>query len=68
MNDFLNTIYKLFIRQSCYGNALSDQALRNYFHERLELIQYNAALGIRNTITGRHREQLYQEIDLWPLQ
>ena len=64
INGFLNTIYKLFIRQSCYGNTLSDQFLRSSFHERLGLIQFNAALGIRNTIIGRYRERLYQEMDL----
>ena len=64
INGFLNTIYKLFIRQPFYGNTLSDQFLRSSFHERLGLIQFNAALGIRNTIIGRYRERLYQEMDL----
>ena len=64
INGFLNTIYKLFIRQSCYGNTLSDQFVRSSFHERLTLIQFNVALGIRNTIIGRYRERFYQEMDL----
>ena len=53
-NEWLRTIYKLFIRQSCYGNTLSDQAFRISFYERLELIPFNAALCITNTITVRY--------------
>ena len=32
--------------------------------KRPELIQYNAALGITNTVTGRYKEKLYQEMSL----
>ena len=67
INGFLNTIYKLFIRQPFYGNTLSDQFLRSSFHERMGSIQFNAALGIRNTIIGRCRERLYQEMLLFLL-
>ena len=42
----------------------SDEAFSISFHERLELIQYNAALGIANTITGSSKEKLYQEMGL----
>ena len=41
------TIYKLFIRPHLnYGDILYDQMFNNSFHERLESIQYNAALAI----------------------
>ena len=52
--EWLRTVYKLFIRQSFYGNTLSDQAFRASFYERLELISFNAAICITNTITGRY--------------
>ena len=47
----LITIYKSFIRPHLdYGDILYDQAFNNSFHERLESIQYNAALAITGAI------------------
>ena len=49
----LITIYKSFIRPHLdYIGILYDQTFNNSFHERLESIQYNAALAITGTIRG----------------
>ena len=41
----LITIYKVFIRSHLgYGDVIFDQAFNNSFRQRLESIQYNAAL------------------------
>ena len=47
----LITIYKVFIRPHLdYGDVIFDQAFNNSFHQRLEFIQYNAALAITGAI------------------
>ena len=57
----LVTIYKLFVRMYLdYGDILNDQTFNNSFHERLESIQYNAALAIKGAIRGSSREKIYQ--------
>ena len=38
------------------------------FHQKLESIQYNAALAITGAIRGTFREKLYQELGLESLQ
>ena len=67
--DPLITIYKSFIRShlDC-GDILHDQTFNNPFHERLESIQYNAALAIAGTIRGSSREILYQKLGFESLQ
>ena len=63
------TIYKSFVRLHLdYGDILYDQAFNNSFDERLESIQYNAALAITGTIRGSSREKFYQELGLESLQ
>ena len=59
----LVTIYKFFIKPhlDC-GNILYDQTLNNSFPEKLELIQYNAALAITGAIRGSSKEKFYQEL------
>ena len=65
----LITIYKSFIRLHLdYGDILYDQTFNNSFHERLESIQYNAALAITGTIRGSFREKLYQKLGFASLQ
>ena len=65
----LITIYKSFIRPHFdYGDILYDQTFNNSFHERLESIQYNAALAITDAIRGSYREKLYQELGFESLQ
>ena len=52
----LVTIYKSFVRPHLdYGDILYDQIFINSFHERLESIQYNAALEITGAIKGNSR-------------
>ena len=52
----LATIYKFFMRSHLdYGDILFDQTFNNYFHEKLESIQYNAAFAITGAIRGSSR-------------
>ena len=63
------TIYKAFIRPHLdYGDIIYDQAYKESFHQKLESIQYNAALAITGAIRGTSREKLYQELGLESLQ
>ena len=65
----LVTIYKSFIRPHLdYGDILYDQMFNNSFHEKLESIQYNAALAITGAIRGSSREKLDQELGFESLQ
>ena len=65
----LITIYKAFIRPHLdYVDVIFDQAFDNSFHQRLESLQYNAALAITETIRGTSRESLYQELGFESLQ
>ena len=59
----------MFVRPHLdYGDILYDQAFNNSFHERLESIQYNAALVITGAVRGSSREKLYQELGFESLQ
>ena len=61
----LITIYKSFIRPHIdYGDIVYDQSYNDSFHEKLELIQYNASLAITGAIRGTSRDKLYQELGL----
>ena len=61
----LLTIYKSFVRPYLdYGDVIYDQHYNNSFHQKLESIQYNAALAITGAIRGSSREKLYQELGL----
>ena len=58
-------IYKAFVRPHLdYGDVLYDQTFNNSFHAKMESIQYNVCLAIRDT----SREKIYQELDLDSLQ
>ena len=60
----LLTIYKLFIRPHLYhGDVIYDQTNNNR-SQKLEYIQYNAALAIADAIRGTSRQKLYQELGL----
>ena len=66
---FLVTVYKVFIRPHLdYGDIIYGQAYKEPFHQKLESIQYNAALAITGAITGTSREKLYRELGLESLQ
>ena len=57
----LLTIYKSFVRAHLdYDDVIYDQQYNNSFHQKLEPIQFNAALAIR----GSSWEKLYQVLDL----
>ena len=51
----LLTIYKCFVRTHLdYGDIIYDQAFNNSFHQKIESLQYNAALAIRGAIEGKN--------------
>ena len=55
----------MFVRPHLdYGNVIYDQHYNNSYHQKLESIQYNAALAITGAIRGTSREKLYQELGL----
>ena len=59
------TIYKSFIRPHLdYGDIIYDQAYNASFHQKLELLQYNACLAIFGAIKSTSREKLYKELRL----
>ena len=65
----LITIYKSFIRLHLdYGDMIYDQTFNMSFQQKMETIQYNAALAITGAIRGSSREKLYQELGLETLQ
>ena len=65
----LLTIYKSFIRPHLdYGDVIYGQLYNDSFHQKLESIQYNAALAITSAIRGSSREKLCQELGLESLQ
>ena len=51
-----------------YGDILYDQTFNNFFHEKFESVQYNAALAITSAIRGSSRVKLYQELGFESLQ
>ena len=61
----LITIYKLFARPHLdYGDIIYDQKFNESFHQRMESIQYNAAIAITGAIRGISSEKLYQALSL----
>ena len=55
----LLTIYKRFIRPRLeYNDLIYDQAYNASFHQKLELLQYNACLAITGAIRGTSRGKL----------
>ena len=61
----LITIYKVFLRPLIdYGDIIYDQPNNNSFCEKLEVIQYKAALAITGAIQGTSRDRIYAELGL----
>ena len=61
----LLTIYKSFIRPHLdYGDVIYHQPHNEVFTNKIESVQYNAALAITGAIKGTSRERLYQELGL----
>ena len=55
----LLTIHKSLIRPHLdYGDIIYDQAYNTSFHQKLDLLQYNASLAITGAIRGTSREKL----------
>ena len=58
-------IYKSFVRPHLdYADVIYDQPHNDSFCNKIESIQYNAALAITGAIKGTSRERLYQELGL----
>ena len=61
----LVTIYKAFLRPLIdYGDIIYDQPQNKSFSEKLEGVQYKAALAITGAIQGTSRDRIYQELGL----
>ena len=59
------TIHKSFLRPHLdYGDVIYDRTFNESFQNKLESVQYNAALAITGAIRGSSREKLYQELGL----
>ena len=65
----LLTICKSFIRPHLdYGDVIYDQHYNNSFHQKLESVQYNAALAITGAIRGSSKKIFYHELGSESLQ
>ena len=61
----LITIYKAFLRPLIdYGDIIYDQPHNESFCEKIESVQYKAALAITGAIQGTSRDKIYQELGL----
>ena len=61
----LLTIYKSFVRPHLhYGDVIYDKHYNNSFHQKLDSIQYNAALAITGAVRRSSSETLCQELGL----
>ena len=59
----LVTIYKSFVRPHLdYGDIIYDQPNNESFTQKIERIQYNAALAITGAIKGTSQSKLYSEL------
>ena len=58
-------IYKSFVRSHLdYADIIYDQPQNNAFSNKIQSVQYNAALAITGAIRGSSRERLYEELGL----
>ena len=61
----LLTICRSFLRPHLdYGDVIYDRAFNESFQNKLESVQYDAALAITGAIRGSSREKLYQKLGL----
>ena len=59
LRSALLPICKCFVRTYLdYGDAIYDQAFNISFHQKVESLQYNAALAITSIIKGTSREKI----------
>ena len=62
---FLLTIHKHFVRPHLYyGDVIYDQPNNKSFIDKIESVQYDAALAITGAIRGTSRIKLYKELGL----
>ena len=47
-----------------YGDIIYDKAFNEYFHAKLESLQYNVTLAITGAIRGSSTEKSYEELGL----
>ena len=65
----LLTIYKSLVRPHLdYGDVIYAQINNQSFTDRIESVQYNAALAITGAIRGTSRDKLYKELGMESLQ
>ena len=65
ITSLITTIYASFARPHLdYGDIIYDQTFNESFHQRIESMQYNAAIAITGAIRGTSSEKLYQELGL----
>ena len=61
----LLTIYKVFLRTlTDYGDIIYCQPHNESFCEKLESVQYKAALAITSVIQRTSRDKIYEELGL----
>ena len=61
----LITLYKSFLRSHLdFADVIYDQPNNKTFCDKIESIQYNAALAITGAIRGTSKEKLYKELGL----
>ena len=61
----LVTIYKAFLRPLLgYGGIIYDRPHNVSFCEKLESVQYKAALAITYAIQGTSRNKIYEELGI----
>ena len=61
----LLTIYKSFLRPHLdHEDVIYDRAFNESFQNKLESVQYDAALAITGAIKGSSRKKFYQELGL----
>ena len=59
------TIYKTFVRAILdYADIIYDKPLTESFEDKLEMVQYNAALVITSACKGTSRDRIYRELGL----
>ena len=62
----LLTIYKPILRPHLdYGDVIYNQPLNESLSNRIESVQYKAALTMTGAIQGSSHEKLYQELGGW---
>ena len=61
----LLTIYKTFVRPILdYADIIYDKPLTDSFKDKLEMVQYNAALISTGAIKGTSLDRIYRELSL----